>query len=316
MAWQRGGDTAATYPPLMAVRGDRGADERTLNEVRGFLWALSTQSGAHLTDYVLDIGTVELFGGARTEQLVAHCTRHRLLTKVRTEHGVGYRLVDDPDFIHLQSKAEVLRRRQQTADNRNLALVVPVRLRDGDNCRWCGVEVIWLGRKTARSAQLDHLHPDRLGNELTIVEDLVVACAACNQARGGDSERWDSAHRLLLPPARPAYGPATAAFLSRNGHLTEPNVDGSADDVRPAPALGADPAPRQGVRPATGLSDDPAPSARHPNLDKNSSRSDFRSPSVGSGRDGSGSAGQDSGSGSAGVGSSRSRRRGKRGGRR
>lgn len=323
MAWQRGGDTAATYPPLMAVRGDSDADERTLNEVRGFLWALSTQSGAHLTDYVLDVGTVELFGGPRTVQLLKHCTKHRLLTKVKTEHGVGYKLVDDPDFIHLRSRREVLRARQQTADARNLALTVPVRLRDGDQCRWCGVEVVWLGRKTARSAQFDHLHPERLGNELTTVEDLVVACAGCNQARGGDAERWDSSHRIMLPPARPWYGPATAAFLTRNGHPTEPNTDGRDDDVRPAPAPGADTAPPRGVRPATGQGDDTAPSARRRSLDEKSSRSDFEGPSVGngSGRAGSGSAGQgggvpDVGSGGAGGGSSRSRRRGRRGGRR
>lgn len=314
MAWQRGGDTGSSYPPLMATAADRGADDRTVNEVAGFIWRLSMLSGAHLTDYVLDAGTVAMIGGSRTRALLAHCTRHGLLTKVKTEHGDGYKLVDDPDFIHLRSKADVLRSRAQLADTRNLALIVPIRLRDGDQCRWCGVEVVWRGRRTARSAQFDHLHPEHLGNVVTSVDDLVVACAGCNQARGGDPERWDSEHRLMVPPTRPLYGRHTADFLTRNGYPTEPNTDGSDGDVRPAPALGADPAPHLGVRPATGLGDDPAPLARPMELDEKSSRSEFEGPSVGygSGRVGSGLGRDGPGSGEGRLGSRRRGRRGKR----
>lgn len=313
MAWQRGGDTGSSYPALMATAADRGADERTINEVGGFVWRLSMLSGAHLTDYVLDLGTVTMIGGGRTKQLLAHCTRHGLLTKVKTSHGIGYRLIDDPDFIHLRSKADVLRSRQQLNDTRNLALTVPVRLRDGDQCRWCGVEVQWMGKKTNRSAQYDHLHPERLGNQETTVDDLVVSCAGCNQGRGGNVEQWDSSHRLLVRPRNPLYGNSTATFLTRNGYPTEPYSEERDSDVRPAPALGADTAPHQGVRPATGLSDDPAPQAR-PEADvvRKSDRSEFGGPSAGygSGRVGAGVVGQGrDGTGGDGAG----RRRGRRG---
>lgn len=306
MAWQRGGDTASTYPPLMATRGDPASDERTINEVAGFVWRLSLQSGAHLTDYVLDVGTVELIGGPRTAELLRLCCKTGLLTKVRAAHGVGYRLVADPDFIHLRSRADVEWSRQQRADTTNLALVVPVRLRDGDQCRWCGVEVVWMGRKTARSAELDHLRP---GVPDTAVETLVVACRSCNRARGGDVERWDSAHELRPAPTRPRFGEATATFLTRNGYPTEPTAPDAAEEdvVRPSQATAADTAPHQGVRPAASRDDDPAPSLEQPGESPGSvprkSTFEVHLPGrVGSGSDGSGSSGPGSGLGSAGPG--------------
>ena len=53
MPWARLGDNAATYPKLMQIAGYRGADDRAVNEVRGWLLACATQSAGHLTDYVL-----------------------------------------------------------------------------------------------------------------------------------------------------------------------------------------------------------------------------------------------------------------------
>lgn len=260
MAWQRSGDTGATYPPLMAVRGDRRSDDRTINEVAGFLWRLSMQSGAHLTDYVVDVGTVEMLGPAtRASELVRLCVKQGLLTKVPG----GYRIVQDPDFIHLRLRAEVERERQQRGDTADLALTVPVRRRDGDHCRWCGIGVVWPGRKTKRSAELDHLHPDKLDAGIpTTVDDLVIACRGCNRTRAGNRAEWDSAHTLRPVPVRPFYTGWTADFLTENGYPTQP----SSDSARPAPAPGADPAP-DGVRPATGLSDDPAAPAPELGLD-------------------------------------------------
>lgn len=286
MAWQRGGDTAATYPALMAVRADPLSDARTVNEVAGFIWRLSTLAAAHLTDYVLDPGTIEMIGGPRADELLRLTLRQGLLTKVK---GGGYRLISDPDFIHLRSRAEVERERQQRSDTRDYGLVVPVRLRDGDNCRWCGVEVIWPGRKTARSGEYDHLFPEKLEqNVVTTVADLVVACRRCNRSRGGNRAEWDSAHVLRPAPPKPYYTPFTARFLTENGYPTTPTSDAE----RPAPALGADPAPT-GVRPVTGQDDDTArgteAGAESPsNL---SAISDSRSADTGiagSGRDGSG----------------------------
>ena len=69
MSWSRGGDTAATYPPLLSVMDDPAADDRLLNEMAGFLWRLSTLSAAHLTDYVVNRGTVHMIGTGRAGEL-------------------------------------------------------------------------------------------------------------------------------------------------------------------------------------------------------------------------------------------------------
>ena len=317
MAWQRSGDTGATYPKLTATRGDKKADGRTINEIAGFLWRLSMQSGAHLTDYILDIGTVEMIGGLRTTELLRLAVKYGLLTKVKTPNGTGYKLIEDPDFIHLRSRAEVEWERQQRADTRDAALVVPVRLRDGDNCRWCGFGVVWPGTKTARSGEYDHLVPGAAGSVAT----MFVACRRCNRGRSGNVEDWDSSHELRPAPTRPRYSRATAKFLTDNGYP----VEATGDDERPAPALGADTAPTSGVRPATGPSDDPAPapsSTQSPAEFVESQRtvSDSRSAKsglAGSGRDGDGSGLQ--GEGRAGSDPPRPtppRRRGRRGARR
>lgn len=322
MAWQRSGDTGATYPKLMAARGDKSADERTINELAGFIWRLSMLSGAHLTDYVLDVGTVEMIGGPRTTELVRLAVRYRLLTKVTTDHGPSLKLIDDPDFIHLRSRHDVEWGRQQRADTRDLALIVPVRRRDGDNCRWCGFEVVWRGMKTKRSGEYDHLVPGEPGT----VETMVVACRGCNSTRGGDVDRWDSEHTLRPVPAAPRYGRWTAELLSENGHPTEPNTSSE----RPAPAPGADTAPTR-VRPATSLGDDPAAPVDRaqqspksaPGIESHSTpdslRGSDRTSSVGSGRVGSGLGLSGSGSGLAsdgsGPGGVSRRRRGSRGGR-
>lgn len=254
MAWQRSGDTGASHPAIMGVRRDRGADERTINEVAGFIWRLSLQSAAHLTDYLVDIGTVEMIGGPRWEELVRLALKTGLLSRVKGQPGM-FKLIEDPDLIHIRSKADVEWSRQQRADAANVHLVVQVRKRDGDNCRWCGVEVVWRGKKTKRSGELDHLVP----GQAATVDTYVVACRGCNSARGGNPEAWDSAHELRPAPTRPRYGRWTAELLSENGYPTEATDDEPQDDdVRPAPAQSADTAPSR-VRPATALSDDTAP---------------------------------------------------------
>ncbi len=319
MAWQRSGDTGASHPAIMGTRRDKTADERTINEVAGFIWRLSLQSAAHLTDYLVEVGTIEMIGGPRWEELVRLALKTGLLTRVKGQPGV-YRLIEDPDLIHIRSKADVEWGRRQRDDANNIHLVVQVRRRDGDNCRWCGVEVVWRGKKTKRSGELDHLVP----GEAATLETYVVACRGCNSGRGGNHEAWDSAHELRPAPTRPRYGQWTAQLLSDNGYPTEPSDEPQDDDVRPAPAQSADTAP-QSVRPATAQSDDPAPApgvrAKYP---PNSGGSEFGglSERVSPGRDGTGlglgtGLGQGSGGDGPGMGEGQpppgARRRGRRG---
>ena len=224
MPWARLGDNSATYPKLMMIAGFPGADERAVNEVRGWLLACATQSAGHMTDYVIDFGTAALFGAGRTKKLIAWCVKAGLLTPTRVAGSAAWIIINDPEFIHIRTRAEVEWDRQRRSDLRNPGLTVPVRLRDGDNCRYCGVQVQWRGQKTNRSAELDHREPGEPGT----VETLVVACRSCNGSRQ-DNPQWDDDHPLRPPPAAPSYGATTARFLTENGYPTRPNL---APDVK------------------------------------------------------------------------------------
>lgn len=225
MPWARLGDNAATYPKLMQIAGYRGADDRAVNEVRGWLLACATQSASHLTDYVVDAGTAALFGGARTKVLVKWCVQAGLLTPTKVGGATAWKIISDPEFIHIRTREEVEWDRQRNRDTADMALIVPVRLRDGDNCRYCGVLAQWRGRKSNRSAEYDH----RVPGEAATVETLVVACRRCNGARQANPQ-WGDDHPLRPVPVSPRYGAITAAFLTDNGYPTEPNVTSDATD--------------------------------------------------------------------------------------
>jgi hypothetical protein len=55
-----------------------------------------------------------------------------------------------------------------------------VRSRDGSNCRYCGIEVDWVDRKTSKGGTYDHVDP----TGPSTVENLVVSCRGCNSAKG------------------------------------------------------------------------------------------------------------------------------------
>jgi len=239
MPWVRFGDTAATYPKLLLIAGLPGADARAVNEVRGWLYACATQSGNHMTDYVVDPGTAALFGGSRTKKLIDWCVKTGLLTPVKISGVDHWVIINDPEFIHIRTRAEVEWDRQRQSDTANVGLTVPVRLRDGDNCRYCGVLVQWMGRKSNRSAEYDHRNP----GQAATVDTLVVACRTCNGARQANPQ-WDADHPLRPVPASPNYTEPTARFLTVNGYPIEPNVqpdaltassaDTAAEQARPA----------------------------------------------------------------------------------
>lgn len=223
MPWMKSGDNAATYPALMAVAGMEGSDERAVNEVAGFLWRASTLGAAHMTDYLVNVGTLYMLAGTRTNLLVEWCTRAGLLTEIKQDGIKSYSIIADPEFIHMRLKDEIEWERQQRSDTRDPRLTVPVRLRDGDNCRWCGVSITWRGRSSGRSGEYDHLIP----GQAATIDTLVVACRSCNGARkGGTAEQlaaWEENHPLRPAPTNPRYGKATAKHLQDNGypHIVE-----------------------------------------------------------------------------------------------
>lgn len=289
MPWLRSGDNAATYPKLLSVRADSKSDERAVNEVAGWLWRCSTQSAGHMTDYTIDVGTAEMLGGPRTAELVRLCKKTGLLTEERRGGLKVYVMIDDPEFIHIRLRKEVEHERQQRDDTRDPRLKVPILRRDGDNCRWCGVLVQWLGRRSNRRGTLDHLVPDEPGTVAT----MVVACLGCNSGRKDQVDTWTADHELRPAPERPNWGATTAKYLTEHDHPTAQNVrlSDDGDDQRPARAAGAERAPGDGVRPATQRSDGPAGdgATTPPNAAPNANGQVDRTRSAGSGRVGSGS---------------------------
>lgn len=340
MPWTKSGDTAATYPPLLSVDEQPSAEDWSVNEVAGFVLRLFFHSAGHMTDYRVGFGDVKLMGNGRHELLVEQAVDAGLMALIEGEgRGRVWKLVEDAEFVHLRKRSEVLWERQRDSDRRNTDLTMPVRLRDGDDCRYCGNPVNWADRKSGRGGTYDHRDPGRPAT----VETYVVSCRSCNSRRLND-EHADDNVPLLPPPTIPNYRGKTREMLEAfygpervAGRLGDPGPDTARPQaVRPGrvPAPGTAHAPvsdpaeatRDAARPEAVRppADAPEPAQRHtarPTRGHHGSGPDqVRIPDIRGGyRDGSGRAGPGldgkGKSGSGGVGSParrRGRRRGKR----
>lgn len=326
MPWLRTGDNAATYPMIMMVAGFDPDDDRLINEVFGWLVRCAAQSAGHMTDNIVDFGTAKTMGFSRTSELIRICTAVGLITEVIHKGMRAMRIIDDAEFLHIRTRAQVLLDRRRNKDNADGPKKARILLRDGIACRWCGISTNWNNdNKSARAGELDHLHIDP--DKETADHDLVVSCRACNRTRGGNPDAFT---RTLRPvPLEPLYSLEAAAIIKKHLNTTV-QIDDQRADTTPAPAPirdqrpgSTEPAPavhqdESEQRPdgpsATALSDPTgAPqsgddSIERGSVDPRSQGSGF----TGSGRDGPGRAGKgQNGSGGGGKG----RRRGRRGGR-
>lgn len=233
MSWTKVGDDASDYPKLMEVATLDGADDRSVNEVAGWFYAIAFWSAKHNSDYVVDLGTALLYGRSNATQIIKFAIAVNLVEYIEVDGRRKLKIVEDPDFVHIRLKADVEHDRQQNNDCRNPALVGPVRLRDGDNCRWCGTGVHWPGKPSKFKGTLDHLHPGEAGT----VDTMIVSCMACNSARQGDETgTWDQYHQLLPAPETPRYGTATRKYLARYGYIPNP----PAPDTPAGPSTASD----------------------------------------------------------------------------
>lgn len=312
MAWLRVGDDVASHPIVARVHefGALKVDEIDAwyrsHAVFGFVVECGSTSAGHLTDYFVSKGTVMRIGGPSWERLAKDAERAGYWKKTKVEGQAGYLIVDDDTLLHLKLKDEVLLDRKRGEDSRNVLLTTAVRLRDGDQCRWCGITVSWFDRRGQRGATYDHLKPD----EPTIVETYLVCCRGCNAGREANPD----AYSLRPAPAQPWYHPKTLSWLADRGvqplrpgtqpdHATErpddddppPPPDTAVPEPKPGPPRG----PRPGTQPDHATADLPDPADTKTG----------GSGSAGSGRDRDGS-GRD---GSAARSSDQARRRGKRG---
>lgn len=260
MAWLRKGDNAATHPLVMALATVRGADERLLNEAYGFVQRCAEQSAGHMTDGVIDVGTAQLMGGpTRYKKLLRACTEAGLLRQQGTGKDARYLVPEDADFIHIRKRAEVEWERQRARDNSNPDLTVPVRMRDGDGCRYCRRIVNWKQRRGRRGGTYDHREPGKAAT----IDTLVVSCLGCNATRLNDPQA-DEKVPLLPVPSDPYYGPETVAFLANHGETVQqsPARPGTQPDTARPSRPGTQPDTANPARPSSQL--DPATSATTP----------------------------------------------------
>lgn len=264
MSWLRIGDNAGSNPIVLRVRAflrqcmDMVLERDVIaNELFGFATRCATLAASHKTDYVVGYGTAFEVGQGRTDRLLGLAVQAGYMELLPEEvNGEPlYAIVDDPAFIHMIKKAEEEWEKQRRADVANPALCVPIRIRDGDACRYCGNIVIRSGdKKSGRYGTYDHREPGKAAT----VETMVVACGGCNKARG-DAVDADDRHPLQPAPFSPYYTEQTLSYLRNNQTFVPPHIKEQLH-LTPAAASRAgrtrstddsDPAASRGPRPAT-----------------------------------------------------------------
>ena len=219
MPWLKVSDTAAQHRIVWRALEIPGASMQSMWSLFGQVLALAVEAAAFKTDYVVERGSILKFTGTpdAAQKFIADATFCGYLTgEVPLDDGrIAYRLVEDEDLFHMRLREEIDWENRRRNDTRNGALIVPIRARDGDACRWCGNVVYWGNQKGGRGATYDHLNP---GVPAETPEDMVVACRSCNSSRK-DNAGW--AVDLLPAPSRPYFSAKSAAWLTENGMPTK-----------------------------------------------------------------------------------------------
>ena len=219
MPWLKVSDTAAQHRIVWRALEIPGASMQSMWSLFGQVLALAVEAAAFKTDYVVERGSILKFTGSpdAADKFIADAMFCGYLTdQVPLEDGrIAYKLVDDEDLFHMRLREEIDWENRRRNDTRNGALIVPIRARDGDACRWCGHVVYWGNQKGGRGATYDHLNP---GVPAETPEDMVVACRSCNSARK-DNAGW--AVDLLPAPKTPYFSAKSAAWLTENGVPTK-----------------------------------------------------------------------------------------------
>lgn len=211
MSFLRVGDQFAYDPRTLYPLEYDDADERTVDELAGFSVRLATQSGAHEhedTDRRVTRSMALALANHNPTRLTLLMTK-LVAAGVWEADGNGWKLLNDTGYLHLLTQDEKDRQRARGVDERNPALTVPAKLRDGDNCRFCNSPVNWADRKSIRGGTWEHID---ITVQPTPLHLFVVCCFGCNR---------NPADRAPLRPApdKPKYGNATRKFV--RDHLGE-----------------------------------------------------------------------------------------------
>ena len=219
MPWLKVSDTAAQHRIVWRALEIPGASMQSMWSLFGQVLALAVEAAAFKTDYIIERGSVLKFTGTpeAAEKFVADAMFCGYLTgEVPLDDGrIAYRLIEDEDLFHMRLREEIDWENRRRNDTRKTSLIVPIRARDGDACRWCGHVVWWGDRKGGRGATYDHLNP---GVPAETPDDMVVACRSCNSSRK-DNAGW--AVDLLPAPVKPYFSAKSAAWLTENGVPTK-----------------------------------------------------------------------------------------------
>ena len=219
MPWLKVSDTAAQHRIVWRALEIPGASMQSMWSLFGQVLALAVEAAAFKTDYIIERGSVLKFTGTpdAADKFIADAMFCGYLTdQVPLDDGrIAYKLVEDEDLFHMRLREEIDWENRRRNDTRNGALIVPIRARDGDACRWCGNVVYWGNQKGGRGATYDHLNP---GVPAETPEDMVVACRSCNSSRK-DNAGW--AVDLLPAPKTPYFSAKSAAWLTENGVPTK-----------------------------------------------------------------------------------------------
>ena len=219
MPWLKVSDTAAQHRIVWRALEIPGASMQSMWSLFGQVLALAVEAAAFKTDYIIERGSVLKFTGTpdAADKFIADAMFCGYLTdQVPLDDGrIAYKLVEDEDLFHMRLREEIDWENRRRNDTRKTSLIVPIRARDGDACRWCGHVVWWGDRKGGRGATYDHLNP---GVPAETPDDMVVACRSCNSSRK-DNAGW--AVDLLPAPVKPYFSAKSAAWLTENGVPTK-----------------------------------------------------------------------------------------------
>lgn len=220
MSWIRVGDTFNGAPEFMRAEelAAEREDARLVAELKGHTLALFTYSAQQWTDYEIGYGTlVNLVGLTRAQSVTKDLITIGVLEDVSTDSERKYKLVERESFVHIIKSTDRKMAAKRKRDQNKGSLQVTVLLRDGDQCRYCGVEVNWKDRKNDDGGTYDHREPD----EETTPDNYVVACRGCNLLRFELGQEADLELPLLDPPEEPIYGSVTREKLKKWRRMLE-----------------------------------------------------------------------------------------------
>lgn len=218
MTWLKIDDGFSDHPKVMRVG----------NEAVGVFARTAAWSASHNTDGLVPAAVVTMYGGL--EQLTPtvvrklgggpRVIRERLLEARLWEPGELGGIVVHDFLRYNPSRNEVEGERARRAELRDPEIVAAVRLRDGDLCRYCGRAVKWSDRRGEGGGTYDHVVPDLVAG----VDNIVVACRACN-ARKGRRTPAEAGMTLLPVPG--------AESRLRSVPRSEPESGAGSADVTP-----------------------------------------------------------------------------------